>query len=83
MRKAIMKRSKLKNNSNKTKDIKDVLKYKKQRYYVVKLKNHSKQEHLDNLNPFVDSTLFWKSCNPYFCNKHSFGDSKVALKLKA
>ena len=54
MRKAIMKRSKLKNNANKTKDIKDVLKYKKQRYYVVKLKNHSKQDHLDNLNPSVD-----------------------------
>ena len=23
--------------------------------------------------------LFWKSCKPYFSNKHSFGDSKIAL----
>ena len=22
---------------------------------------------------------FWESCKPYFSNKHSFGDSKIAL----
>ena len=74
-----MKLSELKNKANKTKDPKDILKYKKQRNYVVKLKNQSKQEHFDSLNPFLDSKPFWKSCKPYFCNKHSFGDSKIAL----
>ena len=74
-----MKRSQLKNKANKTKHPKDILKYKKQRNYVVKLNNQSKQEHFDSLNPFLDSKPFWKSCKPYFSNKHSFGGSKIAL----
>ena len=74
-----MKRSQLKNNANKTKDPKDILKYKKQHNYVVKLNNQSKQEHFDSLNPFLDSKPFCKSCKPYFSNKHSFGGSKIAL----
>ena len=74
-----MKRYQLKNKVNKTKDPKDILKYKKQHNYVVKLNNQSKQEHFDSLNPFLDSKPFWKSCKPYFSNKHSFGESKIAL----
>ena len=74
-----MKFCKLKNKVNKTKDPKDILKYNKQRNYVVKLNNQSKQEHFDSLNPFLDSKPFWKSCKPYFSNKHSFGESKIAL----
>ena len=62
-----MKRSQLKNKANKTKYLKDTLKYKKQRNYVV------------SLNPFRNSKPFWKSCKPYFSNKHSFGDSQIAL----
>ena len=31
------------------------------------------------LNPEKDSKPFWKSCKPYFSNKHSFGDLKVVL----
>ena len=77
--KAIMKRSQLKNKANKTKDSKDILRYKKQRNYVVKLNNQFKKEHSDSLNPFLDSKLFWKSCKPYCSNKHSFGESKTAL----
>ena len=77
-----MKRSQLKNKVNQTKGSKDVLKYKKQRNYVVKLNNQSKQEHFDSLNPSLDSKLFWKSCKPYFSNKCSFGDSEIALGLK-
>ena len=46
---------------------------------MVKLNNQSKQENFDSLNPFLDSMPFWKSCKPYFSNKHSFGDSKIAL----
>ena len=79
LRKAVMKRSQLKNKANKAKDPKDILKYKKQRNYVVKLNNQSKQEHFDSLNPFLDSKPFWKSCKPYFSDKHSFGGSKIAL----
>ena len=63
LRKAIMKRSQLKNNANKTKDPKDILKCKKQRNYVVKLNNQSKQEHFDSSNPFLDSkpVLFYQA----------------------
>ena len=45
---------------------------------MVKLDNQSKQ-HFDSLNPFLDSKPFWKSCKPYFSNRHLFGDSKIAL----
>ena len=46
---------------------------------MVKLNRQSKQEHFDSLNPFLDSKPFWKSCKAFFSNKHSFGDSKIAL----
>ena len=59
--------------------VKNILKFKKQRNDVVQLNNQSKQEHFDSLNSFIDSKPFWKSCKPYFFNKHSFGDSKIAL----
>ena len=76
LRKAIMKRSQLKNKANKTKDPKDTLKYKKQSDYVVKLNNQSKQEHFHSLNSFLDLKLFWKNYKPYFSNKHSFALNK-------
>ena len=78
-RKAIMKRSQLKNNANKTKDHKDILKYKKQRNYVVKLNSQCKEDYFDSWNPFVRLKSFWKSCKSYFSNNHSFGDSEIAL----
>ena len=74
-----MKRSQLKNKANKTNDPKDILKYKKQRNYVVKLNDQSMQEHFNSLNPFLDPNPFWKSCKRYFSNKHSFGESTIAL----
>ena len=79
LRKAIMKRSQLKNKANKTNDPKDILMYKKQRNYVVKLNNQSKKEHFDSLNPFLDPKPFWKSCKRYFSNKYSFDESTIAL----
>ena len=76
LRKAVVKRSQLK---NKAKDSKDILKYKKQSDYVVKLNNQSKQGYCDSLNLFLDSKPFWKSSKPRFSNKHSFGGSRIAL----
>ena len=77
--KAIMKRSQLKNKANKTRNATDVSNYKKQRNYVVKLNSQCKKDHFDRLNPEKGSKPFWKSCKPYFSNKHSFGESKIAL----
>ena len=73
-----MKRSQFENKTNTTKDP-NILKYKKQRNYVVKLKNRSEQQLFDSLNTFVDSKPFWKSCKPYFFNKHCFSNSKFAF----
>ena len=61
-----MKHSQLKNKANKTKDPKDILKYKKQRNYVVKLNNQSKQEHFDSSNPFLDSKPFGRAASRTF-----------------
>ena len=36
-------------------------------------------DHFDRLNPEKDSKPFWKSCKPYFSNKHSFGELQIAL----
>ena len=74
-----MERPQLENKANKTKDPKDILKYKKQRNYAVKLNNKSKQENFDKLNSALDSKLFSKTCKPYFYNKHCFYNSKFAL----
>ena len=38
----------------KTKDPKDILKYKNQNNYVVKFNNQPKQEHFDDLSPLLD-----------------------------
>ena len=67
-----MKRSQLKNKANKTKDPKDILKYKKQRNYVVKLNNQSKQEHFDSLNPFLDSAVLFgrAACRTFLTSIH-------------
>ena len=48
----------------------------------MKLCSKTKQcerDHFDILNSEKDSKLFWISFKPYFSNKHSFGDWKVAL----
>ena len=83
LRKAIMKRSKLRNKANKTRNATDVSNYKKQKIYiyiyVVKLNNQCKKNHFDRLNPEKDSKPFCKSCKPYFSNKHFSGKSKIAL----
>ena len=73
--KAISKNSQLNNKANKTRDLKNVINYNS----VVKLKKYYKKEHFDNLNPFRDPKPFWKTCKTYICNKHSFGESKIAL----
>ena len=79
LRKTIMKRMQLKTKTKKTRNATYVSNYKKQRNYAVKLNNQYKKDHFDRLNLEKDSKPFWKSCKPYFSNKHSFGESKIAL----
>ena len=73
-----MKRSQLKNKTNKIRNATDVSNYKMQRNYVAKLNNKCKKDHFDRLNLEKGSKPLWKSCKPLFSNKHSFGESKIA-----
>ena len=77
LRSALMKRSRLKNKANRTRKAVDILNYKKQRNLVVKINNESKREYLDKLNVKAATILFWKTCKPFFSNKHSHSGSKI------
>ena len=72
-------KSQLKNKANKTRKATDFSSYKKQRNYVVKLNNRCKKDHFDRLNSEKISKPFCKNCKPYFSNKHSTEESKIAL----
>ena len=79
LRSTIMKRSRLKNKANKTRKAVDIFNYKKQRNLVVKLNNECKREYFDKLNVTTATKPFWKTCKPYFSNKHSHSGSKITL----
>ena len=74
-----MLRSKLKNKANKTKSDVDIAAYKKQRNYVVALNQKSKYNYFNNLDVSKGVKPFWKTCKPYFSNKHSRGDTSIIL----
>ena len=55
-----MKRSKLKNKANKTKNLFDIMNCKKQRNDMTKLNKTAKLEYLNNFKLGKDNKLFWK-----------------------
>ena len=65
LRRAIMKRSKLRNKANKTKHSLDIMNYKKQRNYVTKLNKTAKLEYFNNLKLGKDNKPFWEKCKSY------------------
>ena len=69
-----MKRSKLKNKANKTKDPTDIRNYKKQRNYVVNLNKEEKVEYLSKYES-NDS----KPLTVNFTNKHGKADIDIML----
>ena len=79
LRSAIMKKSRLKNKANKTRKAVVIFNYKKQGNLVVKINNECKREYFAKLNVKITTKLFWKTCKPYFSNKHSHGGSKITL----
>ena len=79
LRKAIMKRSQLKNKANRTKQLEDITKYNKQQNLVVKLKTESKTQYFDNIQTSKHSKPFWDKYKTCFSNKHAHGDSKIIL----
>ena len=80
LKKAIMKRSRLKNKYIWKK--KNSESYKKQRNFCIYLLHKTKTECFENLNVknLSDNPRFWKTIKPYFSNKGS--DSKKKLLKK-
>ena len=70
LRKAIMKRSRLKNIYNKTKNDGDFIDYKKQRNYVVNLNRQSKRQFFEKIETDESNSTkkFWSACKPLFSN---------------
>ena len=74
-----MKRSRLKNKANNSKQPTDIASYKKQRNLVVPSNRQSKLDYFNFISSSKDAKPFWKQCKPYFSNKHAVGDSKIML----
>ena len=75
LRKAIMKRSRLKNKVNRSKDPVDIANYKKQRNLVVPLNRQAKStKYFNEVSNTESSRPFWETCKPHFSNKHARGD---------
>ena len=64
---------------NKTKSDVAIAAYKKQRNYVVALKQKSKCNYFNNLDVRKGVKPFWETCKSYFSNKHSRGDTSIIL----
>ena len=68
LRKAIMLRSKLKNNFNKQRSDGNWDNYKKQRNFCVKLLHQTKEKYFSDINvkSISDNKKFWKTIKPFF-----------------
>ena len=75
LRKAIMKRSRLKNVANKTKSPLDISNYKKQRNLVVSLNKKQKKALFNSINlDNKNNKSFWKTCKPLFSKLDAIGE---------
>ena len=77
LRKAIMKRSKLKNIARKSKDPEDWAAYRRQRNLVVNLNRHAKKTFFANSLP--TSKSFWKKVKPLFSSKNTVDNERILL----
>ena len=69
--KAIMKRSKLRNEFNEDKNIENWSEYKRQRKFCSNLLKQSKKCHFDslNVNDVTENKKFWKTIKPFLTEK--------------
>ena len=80
LRKAIMKRSRLKNIANKSKLDSDLSLYKTQRNLVVKMNKELKQRFFETISTEDSKKSLWNICKPYFSN--SGLEEKIVLLQK-
>ena len=66
LRKAIMKRSRLKSKTDRSKDPVDIASYKKQRNLVLSLNSHANFKYFNEVSNTEGSRPFWETCKPYF-----------------
>ena len=83
LRKAIMRRSKLKNIFHKTRAKEDWNNYKKQRNFCVNLLRNTKKDYFQKLNikDLTDNKKLWKTIKPFFSNK-GLNSNKLMLREK-
>ena len=74
-----MKRSKINNKANNTKNPLDIMNYKKQRKYMTKLNKILKLKYFNNLKLVKDNKPFCEKCKPYFIDKHSKVETNIML----
>ena len=74
-----MKRSRLKNKANRSKDSVDIANYKMRHNLVVSLNRQAKSKYFNDVSNTESSRPFWETCKPYFSNKHARGDSRIML----
>ena len=73
-----MKRSRLKNIFNKTRNINDFTAYKKQRNLVVNMNRKAKRKFFETVESTKNGKQFWNKCKPYFTNK-CVSDETISL----
>ena len=81
LRKQIMIRSRLKNKANKSTNLIDIVKFKRQRNLATNL-NKAKLQYFEKLSVDCNSKSFWKTCKPYSSNKNSNIQENVMLLEK-
>ena len=71
--KAIMTRSRLRNRYNKTPTYENLVAYKKQRNFCVKLSRKTKRDYYNNIkiNNVTDNKTFWRTIKPLFSDKQN------------
>ena len=72
LRKAIMKRSKLRNKFNEERNIENWSEYERQRNICSNILKQSKTRHFNNLNvkDVTETKQFWKTIKPFFTEKN-------------
>ena len=81
LRKAMMKRTRLKNRANFSQDDEDVRKYKIQRNLVVRMNREAKKDFYKNLDPTKvgNERAFWKTFKPILSDKVTNTNTNITL----
>ena len=79
LRKAIMKRSRLKNKANKTGNPEDMANYRAQRNLVVNMNRRAKKSLFDSVEHKTENKNFWAICKPLFSSKTTAIEERIIL----